>query len=247
MEQQPSRQGFDDTYGQAPYAPPPGGGFEEPRASRDTTVREPDGLIVPTSAVNGSRGRGTPNEERDEGDSEPQTRTEGIDFDTINFAELDLFADAGTTKLAIPNSDFHIIVKNELDFGEQATLDSISIRGIQRTDLDGMDSNSMVVLDVAKQRLYNLAMYIVGWNFTTKRGDTVRLPRTLEERVKLFRRMNAIVGQQLTNMIQKHIDTQAEQMKRVEAAEEHRMGIMAPVDEEDRGAPKLSRSGASAT
>jgi len=246
--EQPSSQGFDNTTnGQPPYVPPPGGGFEEPRTSRDTTVREPDGLIVPVNAVNGSRGRASQDDNPDEGEGASQTRNEGIDFDTINFAELDLFADAGTTRLALPNSDFHITVKNELDFGEQATLDSISIRGIQRTDLDGMDSNSMVVLDVAKQRLSNLAMYIVGWNFSTKRGEPVRLPRTLEERVKLFRRMNAIVGQQLTNMIQKHIDTQAEQMKRVEAAEEHRMGIMPMGDEEDRGAPKPSLSGMSAT
>lgn len=215
----------------------------------DTPAREPDGLIVPASAVNGSRARSAPDEGQEDQDGQAETRNEGIDLDTINFAELDLFADAGTTRLTLPNSDgLFITVKNELDFGEQATLDSISIRGIQRTDLDGMDSNSMVVLDVAKQRLYNLAMYIVGWNFKTRRGEAVRLPRTLEERVKLFRRMNAMVGQQLTNMIQKHIDSQAEQMKRVEQAEEHRMGIMAPAEEgEDRGAPKPSLSGVSGT
>jgi hypothetical protein len=220
-----------------------------------TPAREPDGLIVPASSVTSALDRDDLDGVEDGSESEdgPQaSRNEGLDIYSINFAEMDLFASPSTTRLDIPNSDFYVLVKNELDFGEQATLDSISIRGIQRNDLEGMESNSMVVLDVAKQRLYNLAMHIVGWNFRTpdrggKKGQEVKLPRTLEERVKLCRRMNAVLGQALTELIQKHIDDHAQQMKRIEAADEHRMGLMPPAEDEQDAAPKHTLSGASAT
>lgn len=227
----------------------------EPHDAPYTPAREPDGLIVPASSVASPLDRDDLDGVSDGSDGENGTggvqRTEGLDIYSINFAEMDLFASPSTTKINIPNSNFHVVVKNELDFGEQATLDSISIRGIQRNDIDGMENNSMVVLDVAKQRLYNLAMHIVGWNFRTpdrngKPGQPINLPRTLEERVKLFRRMNAVLGQALTELIQKHIDEHAQEMKRVEAADEHRMGLMPPGDDEQDAPPKHTSSGVSA-
>lgn len=224
---------------------------------RDTTVRQPDGLVVPRSSLGGTNTREDLDEDMVGPDGGVATApATGLDIDSINFAELNLFASQETTKIDIPHSDFHVIVKNELDFGEQATLDSISIRGIQRNELDGMESGSMVVLDVAKQRLYNLAMHIVGWNFKTpdrwtrngdiKPGEPIRLPRTLEERVKLFRRMNPLLGQALTELIQRHIDQHSRDVKRVEAAEEHRMGLMPATDDEQDAPPKRMTSGASA-
>lgn len=226
---------------------------------QDIPVRQPDGLVVPASSLQAPRARPDLDDDVESTDGPQVTQTPtGLDIDSINFAELDLFASQDTTQIDIPNSDFHVIVKNELDFGEQATLDSISIRGIQRTDVDGMDPSSMVVLDVAKQRLYNLAMHIVGWNFKTKprlnrrgeiikEGEPVKLPRTLEERVRMFRRMSPTLGLALTELLQRHIDKHAQDMKRVEAVEEHRMGLMPGGDDEQDAPPKRTLSGISAT
>jgi hypothetical protein len=150
-----------------------------------------------------------------------------------NFAELDIFAETGTTKL---------------DFGEQSILDNAAIRGVQRNELQDMatggETGQTVLINLSRQRFLLLSLYIVGWNLHDRRGVPVKLPRTVDERERLFKRMRPAWGDAMVDMVTKHIQERAEKMAAAEQIVERDMGIMSAPEDEERD-PLTNGSGQS--
>jgi hypothetical protein len=165
-----------------------------------------------------------------------------------NFAELDIFAETGTTKLYFDGTDNYILVRDELDFGEQSILDNAAIRGVQRNELQDMatggETGQTVLINLSRQRFLLLSLYIVGWNLHDRRGVPVKLPRTVDERERLFKRMRPAWGDAMVDMVTKHIQERAEKMAAAEQIVERDMGIMSAPEDEERD-PLTNGSGQS--
>jgi len=111
-------------------------------------------------------------------------------------ATEDFFAEAGTVTVYIdqPKNRYWVRVKRELDFGEQNELDNALVRGWQTNGQGDGASNAdpagmMAVVDLGKQRLMKLALYVDDWNLPGGDGKTVRWPARLPERMVLLKRM----------------------------------------------------------
>jgi hypothetical protein len=110
----------------------------------------------------------------------------------------DFFAAAGTTTVYIdpPQNRYWVRVKNELDYGEACELDNSLVRGWQAAG-GAAGSNGatadpaamMAVVDVGKQRLMKLALYIDDWNIPDQQGKTIRWPNGIPQRMGLLKRM----------------------------------------------------------
>lgn len=207
--------------------------------------RQPDEIVAPASSIgrNGAR-----NGADGEDDAIDLSADAPAVWDTVDFAELDIFVDPSTVEIPIPNSGGKVIViKRVLDYGEQSTLDNISIRGIQQRDVNQIaaEGGQTVLLDLARQRLYTIAHRLVGWNITDRRGRPVKLPRTTEERIRLFRRMHPMWGAMIHDLIVKKVAEIEGDIKRVERVETMNLGLMPDGEARDPedADPKLLRSG----
>lgn len=155
----------------------------------------------------------------------------------VNLADLPLFSTPGTTKLFVEGTDFWVEVKDDLDFGEQSILDNASIRGVQREALtEFSEAGNTVIVDLSKQRFLLLALYIVAWNFVDPMGRDIKLPRPVDERIKLFRRMNPAWGDALVDMVTRHAERRQQDTETIEKALDDGSGPPAEDDREE--APK---------
>jgi len=138
----------------------------------------------------------------------------------------DFFAEAGTVTVYIdqPKNRYWVRVKRELDFGEQNELDNALVRGWQTqgqtNGASGADpSNMMAVVDLGKQRLMKLALYVDDWNLPGGDGKTVRWPPRLPERMVLLKRMKPAAATMILTEIDRLIGETNETMQSESDAE----------------------------
>jgi hypothetical protein len=136
---------------------------------------------------------------------------------------FDVFASAETTTIYLtPDRSLWVRLLNELDYGQANELENAALRGIEVTKArQGSGEDRMIVLDVNKQRLLKLALFIDDWSLPQ------RWPFKLDERVQLCSRLKPRWAQ----MIQTEIE-------RIEAA-----NAAAPEESAGEDADPIDQSG----
>lgn len=98
---------------------------------------------------------------------------------------FDVFASAETTTVYLdPERRVWVRLLNELDYGQANELENAALRGVEITQArEAVAEGRMLVMDLNKQRLMKLALYIDDWSFPHK------WPAKLDERYQIARRL----------------------------------------------------------
>jgi len=132
-----------------------------------------------------------------------QPATNGHDAPKAVTDEFDFFASDETVTVYFnePGSAFRVWarIKRELDYGEEQELNSILVRGYSRDQLESAAAigNTITHVNSGAYMLARLALYIDDWNLTDSSGVTVRLPRQLDQRVAVMRRLKKTWAEKL--------------------------------------------------
>jgi hypothetical protein len=168
-------------------------------------------------------------EDRQEQESRALARTgPGRDMQRASVVDLDdvpIYASTGTKRIPLGRSGkFWIEIQEELDFGQQTILDNASVIGVQREQSQaGGDAASTVRLDLTRQRFLLCATWLVRWNLPPdKNGKEVRLPRHVNDRIEVMKRLNPVWGDAIVAAITEHVaeKQEAAQVAQDEADEE---------------------------
>lgn len=120
---------------------------------------------------------------------------------------FDLFADEGTVRIFLdPEQRFWVELKRSLDFGEAGELDNSLVRGWQSngsTNGSAAPDQMMAVVDVARQRLMRISLYVVDWYVEDRDRKPIRWPRPLHERMALVKRMAPKGAQMILDEIER--------------------------------------------
>lgn len=102
------------------------------------------------------------------------------------------FAGDETVRVSL-SAKLWVKLKTELDYGEEQLLNNQLLKGYSQDKLrQTADSGQSLtyLTDSAAYNLMRLALYVVDWNLPNKEGVTVRVPRNLDERVAIMKRLS---------------------------------------------------------
>lgn len=162
-------------------------------------------------------------------------------IDTSKPEMIDIFATDELVPVALPGTTFTVMLKRELDWGEQAELEAAALRGVQRQDLEAAASGTQtLVLDISKQRMLSLALRIRKWNVRRKDPETqgwipVPLPTHIQDRMIVMRALRPKWARTLLDKI--------EELDKENTGAEPEMPMLMTPDPDKQAPPKATQSG----
>lgn len=125
-------------------------------------------------------------------------------------------------------------LKKELDYGEEQELNTALVTGYSTDQLRAAAAAGQTITHTNSGRymLMRVALYIDDWNVLGRDKTTVRLPRQMDERVKVIRRMSKPLAAIIEAKIAE-IRGEGEPAQQMEASDESPLRIVSPTGSTD--------------
>lgn len=198
--------------------------------------------------------------QREQTDGEQQDRQErslarqsprggAVRASTVDLDDVPIYSSTGVRKIPMGKSgQYWIEIQEELDFGQQTILDNASVIGVQREQADtGAEPGQTVRLDLTRQRFLLCATWLTRWEIPLdKNKKRVNLPRHINDRVDVLKRLNPTWGDAIVAAITEHVAAKQEQEEEAQNAADEEAGIdMEGTEDTHDSPPGRSLNGAS--
>ena len=177
--------------------------------------------------------------ERQEQGTRALARTGG-ERDGLSPIDLDdtpVYASTSIRRIPMGKSGkYWIEIQEELDFGQQTILDNASVIGVQREQAnEGSEPGQTVRLDLTRQRFLLCATWMTRWSLPPDaNGKDIRLPRHINDRIEVLKRLNPAWGDAIVAAITEHVAARQAEEEAAQTAADEEAGIDVEAREVDQ-------------
>jgi hypothetical protein len=160
--------------------------------------------------------------------------------------ETPVYASTGVHRVDFGTSGkYWIEIQEELDYEQQTILDNASVIGVQREQMESTaEAGQTVRLDLARQRFLLCAVWITRWSVPKdRRGNEIRWPRHINDRILAVKRLNRKWGDAITQVITEYVAKQQEEEEAAQADADDALQFMDEDEGEDDSPPQPTANG----